>query len=164
MSDERVHTFRWEDPALIAERAASLTGLEFLQRCLDGTIPHAPILMALGVQIIAVEKRMARFRGTPHQFMYNPMNVVHGGIACLLLDTAMGSAVMSMLDERTSYTTVNLTVHLDRPITVGIGPFTVEGRVVTRGLRIATAEGKLVDDRDRLLAHASATCLLTERP
>jgi len=163
MSDERVHTFRWEDPALIAARADGLSGYEFLRGILEGTIPEAPVQVALGVGLIVVEKGRVCFRGTPREFMYNPMNGVHGGIACLVLDSAMGSAVMTTLDDRTAYTTVDLTVHLIRPITLGTGPFTAEGRLIARGSRIATAEGRLVDERDRLLAHATATCLLLER-
>ena len=163
MSDERVHTFRWEDPAQIAAHADGLTGYQFLRGILEGTIPQAPILLGLGVALSAVEKGVVRFRGTPREYMYNPMNGVHGGVACLVLDSAMGSAVMTTLDERTAYTTVDLTVHLTRPITVRTGPFTAEGRVVARGTRIATAEGRLVDEQDRLLAHATSTCLLIER-
>jgi len=163
MSGERVHTFRWEDPALIAARADGLTGYEFLRGILEGTIPQAPILFALGVALSVVEKGRVCFRGTPREFMYNPMNGVHGGIACLVLDSAMGSAVMTTLDDRTAYTTIDLSVHLTRPITVRTGPFTAEGKVVTRGTRIATAEGRLVDEQDRLLAHATTTCLLLER-
>ena len=163
MSDERVHTFRWEDPAQIAAHADGLTGYQFLRGILEGTIPQAPILLGLGVALSAVEKGVVRFRGTPREYMYNPMNGVHGGVACLVLDSAMGSAVMTTLDERTAYTTVDLTVHLTRPITVRTGPFTAEGRVMARGTRIATAEGRLVDEQDRLLAHATSTCLLIER-
>ena len=163
MSDERVHTFRWDDPAAIAGGAKGKSGYEYLSEVLDGKIPHAPILTALGIRATVVEKGHIRLAGTPHEYMYNPMNVVHGGIACLLLDTAMGGAVMTVLDDRTTYTTVALTVHLSRPITMSTGPFVADGRIITRGLNIATAEGRMVDMRDRLLAHATGTCLLSER-
>ena len=91
------------------------------------------------------------------------MNGVHGGVACTLLDSAMGSAVMTTLDEKTGYVTADVVVHLTRAITARTGPIVAEGRVVHRGSRVATAEGRLTDREGRLLAHATTTCVLLER-
>jgi uncharacterized protein (TIGR00369 family) len=91
------------------------------------------------------------------------MGAVHGGYACTLLDSAMGCAVMTTLDERSAYTTARLAVQLVRPITIATGPVLAEGRVVHRGSRVATAEGRLVDEAGKLLAHATTTCLILPR-
>jgi uncharacterized protein (TIGR00369 family) len=139
------------------------TGLAFLKAILEGSIPSAPIQATLGFDLIAAEEGLARFRLVPAKQHYNPMNGVHGGVACTLLDSAMGSAVMTTLDEKTGYSTVDITVHLTRPISAQTGPIVAEGRVVHRGSRIATAEGRLTDGDGRLLAHATATCVLLER-
>ena len=37
---------------------------------------------------------------------------------------------------------------------------TAEGTVIHVGRRVATAEGKVVDERGKLVAHASTTCLI----
>jgi acyl-coenzyme A thioesterase PaaI-like protein len=92
--------------------------------------------------LIAAEQGLARFRALPAQHLLNPMNGVHGGVACTFLDSAMGSAVMTTLDEKTGYSTVD---------------------IVHRGSRIATAEGRLTDGDGRVLAHATTTCVLIER-
>ena len=39
-----------------------------------------------------------------------------------------------------------------------------EGRIINAGRRVATAEGRLTDGKDRLLAHATTTCLVFELP
>jgi acyl-coenzyme A thioesterase PaaI-like protein len=85
------------------------------------------------------------------------------GVACTPLDSAMGSAVMTTLDVRTGYTTVNLAVYLTRAITMKTGPIVAEGRVVHRGGRAVTTTGRLTDKEERLLAHATGTCILLER-
>jgi uncharacterized protein (TIGR00369 family) len=141
----------------------SPTGIEFLRAILDGSKAPAPIQATLGFDLIVVEEGLARFRLEPGQRHENPMQGVHGGVACTLLDSAMGSAVMTTLDAKTGYTTVDLVVHLTRPIHARTGPIVAEGRVVHRGGRIATAEGRLTDREGRLLAHATATCLLLEQ-
>src|SRR5229473_3432360 len=39
-----------------------------------------------------------------------------------------------------------------------------EGRVLNAGRRVATAEARITDANDRLLAHATTTCLVFEFP
>lgn len=163
MTTERTRTTHWNDPLTTAQAATGRTGLAFLQGILDGTIPPAPIQATLGFDLVSAEEGVARFRATPGEHLYNPMNGVHGGVACTLLDSAMGSAVMTTLDEKMGYTTVNLSVHLTRAITVKSGVITAEGRVVHKGGRVITAEGRLTDEQGRLLAHATTTCMVLER-
>jgi uncharacterized protein (TIGR00369 family) len=139
------------------------TGIDFLRAIIAGEVPPAPIQFTLGFDLVEAEEGMARFRCLPDESHYNPMNGVHGGIACTLLDSAMGSAVLTTLDEKTAYTTVDLTAHLTRSITTRTGAIVAEGRVVHRGSRVATAEGRLTDERGRLLAHSTSTCLIIDR-
>jgi len=139
------------------------TGLELLRAIVDGEIPQPPISATLGFRIVAADEGVARFVGQPAESHYNPMGQVHGGWACTLLDSAMGSAVMTTCDRETGYTTTQLAVYLTATIDASTGPVTAEGRVVHRGRRIATAEARLTDGRGRLLAHATTSCLLMPR-
>jgi uncharacterized protein (TIGR00369 family) len=164
MDQQRTRHVKWEDPAGIARAAMGRTGVAFLRAILEGAIPPAPIQATLGFDLVAVEEGVVRFRGQPGEHLYNPMGTVHGGVAATLLDSAMGSAVMTTIDEKSAYTTVDLVVHLTRPITATSGPLVAEGRVLHRGGRVATAEGRLIDAEGRLLAHATTTCLITARP
>jgi uncharacterized protein (TIGR00369 family) len=160
---ERRRSVTWNDPMLTATGASGRTGLQFLRAILEGQLPPAPIQATLGFELVAAEEGLVRFELTPGEHLYNPMGGVHGGVACTLLDSAMGSAVMSTLDAKTGYTTADLTVHLTRGISVKTGPILAEGRVLHRGSRVATAEGRLTDREGRLLAHATITSLLLER-
>lgn len=161
--DERTRTFGWSDPLLTARGARGKSGLEFLRAILEGEIPAPPISATLAFDLVDVEDGVTRFRGAPQEFHVNPMGQVHGGYAATLLDSAMGSAVMTTLDKDTGYTTVELSVRLTRPVQANAGHVVAEGRVVHRGGRIATAEGRLTDEEGRLLAHGTTTCLLFPR-
>jgi uncharacterized protein (TIGR00369 family) len=44
------------------------------------------------------------------------------------------------------------------------GVIRTEGRVLNAGRRVATAEARITDAKDRLLAHATTTCLVVEFP
>jgi uncharacterized protein (TIGR00369 family) len=157
-------TYEWLDPMATAAGARGRTGLAFLRAILDGTLPPAPMSCTLDFALVAADEGSATFRGVPGLHHYNPMGGVHGGLAATLLDSAMGSAVMSTLDASEMYATVDLHVQMVRPITAASGPLTAIGTIVHRGKRIATAEGRLRDDRGAVVAHGTTTCAIAPRP
>ena len=74
----------------------------------------------------------------------------------------MGLSVLSMLDKGFAQTTLEFKISLVRPITPQTGRVSVEGKIMTCGRRIGTAEGRLTDKRGRMLAHGTTTCLIFE--
>jgi uncharacterized protein (TIGR00369 family) len=85
---------------------------------------------------------------------------VHGGLAATLLDSCMGLAVQSTLEKGVGQTTLEFKISLVRPITPETGLIKAEGVVLSRGRRVGTAEGRITDDKGRLLAHGTTTCLV----
>jgi uncharacterized protein (TIGR00369 family) len=127
-----------------------------------GELPPPPIAKLMGFAAIAqVEEGRVTFVCTPSGAHYNPIGLVHGGLAMTLLDSAMGCAVHTTLAARTGYTTLEVKTNFVRAIRADGGRVLAHGEVVHRGSRVATAEGRLVQEATgRLLAHASTTCLI----
>ena len=144
------------------EEIKSLSGLDFLQRIVDGTVPPPPIGATLGFQLAEVAPGYALFTMTPEFRHYNPIGSVHGGVACTLLDSCMSCAVQTHLAKGHGYTTLELKVNLVRPMTAATGPIRAEGRSLHFGRRSGTAEGKILDSKGTLLAHGMTTCLIFE--
>jgi uncharacterized protein (TIGR00369 family) len=96
----------------------------------------------------------------PSDAHLNPAGTVHGGLAATLLDTCMGLAIQSTLEEGVGQTTLEFKISLVRPITPDTGPIRAEGIVISRGRRVGTAEGRVTDATGRLLAHGTTTCLI----
>jgi uncharacterized protein (TIGR00369 family) len=154
-------TVTWEDPAALAERARGMAGLEFLEAIRDGELPAAPIQSLMGFRLVEVEEGRVAFAAAPGEQHYNPIGVVHGGLAATLLDSAMGASVHSTLPLGSGYSTLETKFNLVRAITADTGPILAEGRVIHRGRQVATAEGSVVREADRkLLAHGTSTCLV----
>ncbi|MFX5760888.1 PaaI family thioesterase, partial [Acinetobacter baumannii] len=65
-------------------------------------------------------------------------------------------------DKGLGSTTLEFKVSFVRPITPETGPVTAEGRVINRGRRVGTAEGRVTDRDGRLLVHGTTTCLIFE--
>jgi uncharacterized protein (TIGR00369 family) len=163
MGGSKTRTIEFDDPAVTAAGAVGKKGIDFLRDIIAGKLPPAPIQATLGFELIDVQDGFAKFQMVPGEHLYNPMSSVHGGVAATLLDSAMGAAVLSVLDATTGYSTAGLTVHLTRAITTRMERLVAEGWVVHRGSRLVTTEGRLTDEQGRLLAHGSATCALVER-
>jgi uncharacterized protein (TIGR00369 family) len=161
VAQPRTRTFSWEDPAATAVSGMKLAGLDYIGAIADGTLPPPPIAQLLGFEIVEAHAGRAVFAMDPAEWMYNPIGMVHGGIAATLLDSCMGCAVHTTLDAGVGYTTTDLQVRYIRAMSDATGRVLAEGRVVHGGRRTATAEGRLFSESDEtLLAHGTTGCAI----
>jgi uncharacterized protein (TIGR00369 family) len=156
----RSRTFSWDDPARVEANLRSMSGLEFLTRVMTGEFPAPPMARLMNIRISQVEQGRVVFEGTPEEYHYNPLGVVHGGMAATLLDSALGCCVNSHLEAGDFYTTLELKVNYLRPITLDTGVVRAIATTVHIGRSTALVEGRVVDAQDRIYAFASSTCLI----
>jgi uncharacterized protein (TIGR00369 family) len=157
----RTRTYTWEDPLALRQAGEGLSGLDYLKAVFERKLPPPPIAATLDFTGAEVDEGRAVFLGQPSEFHYNPIGVVHGGYAMTLLDSAMGCAVHSTLAAGEGYTSLETSVNFVRPITLETGRVRCEGKVLHRGGRVATAEGRLIaESSGKLLAHGTTTCLV----
>ena len=146
-----------------ADMQQKMTGLEFVQGLVDGTLPLNTSAQTLGYDITEAESGRVLITAEPRETHLNPAGTVHGGFSATLLDSCMGLAILSTLEKGVGQTTLEFKISLVRPITPETGLITAEGVVMSRGRRIGTAEGRITDDQRRLLAHGTTTCLIFPR-
>jgi len=143
-----------------AERQKEMSGLEFVQGLVDGTLPLNSMAETLGYDVTEVTQGRVVVTARPNGTLLNPAGTVHGGLAATMLDTCMGLAIHSTLDKGIGSTTLEFKISLLRPITPETGLITAEGVVLSCGRRVGTAEGRITDPKGRLLAHGTTTCLI----
>ncbi|MEU3724396.1 PaaI family thioesterase [Streptomyces sp. NPDC031705] len=155
----RTHTWRPRPDA--TPQIQDMSGLEILQAALKGTLPAASITSTLGFRLTEVGEGTAVFEGEPGDHLLNPMGTVHGGFLATLLDSALGSAVMTRLPAGTAYTTVQLGVHMIRPVLADTPALRCEGTALHVGRTTATAEARVIGTHDgKLYAHGTTTCAI----
>lgn len=142
------------------EDVALYSGLELLQRLIDGHYPAPPIGERLNFALSEVSEGRAVFRGLPGERHLNPLGSVHGGWAGTIMDSSLACAVQTLLAKGEAYTTVEFKVNLTRPITSRTGEVVCEGRVVSKGRTIAVSEATLKDKDGKLLAFGTETCTI----
>ncbi|WP_299146535.1 PaaI family thioesterase [uncultured Tateyamaria sp.] len=145
---------------LSQQELLAMSGLEFMQGILDGTLPGPPIGDTMGYTLHSVADGSVTFRGTPEFKTTNPMGTVHGGWYGTLLDSAMACAVMTKVPKGAVYTTLEYKINIMRGIPLGtqidcIGTVDHSGR----STGVASGEIRGVED-GKLYATGSTTCII----
>src|ERR1700742_4897493 len=141
---------------------ASMSGLDFVRAIFARRLPEPPIMQTVEPFDCTVETGHVVIHSVPGVRHYNPIGSVHGGYAAILLDSAMGLAVQSTLPAGTGYTTLEFKISFVRGMSKDTGVIRTEGKVLSSGRRIATAEARITDANGKLLAHATTTCMVFE--
>ena len=110
----------------------------------------------LGAEVERADDGSARIRFEAREEHLNPAGTLHGGVLATLVDTAMGTAVRSTVEDDVPATS-QLTVTYLRPGRPGT--VEVTARVRTRGEHLTVCEADVEQD-GRSLAHAVATFAL----
>jgi uncharacterized protein (TIGR00369 family) len=127
----------------------------------DADLPAPHIWLTLGYRGIRQGdgEAVIEWEATPDYCFQAPSGpIVHGGMVTTLLDTAMGGACWSLLDEGESFLTADLRVEFmssSRP-----GTLRAEGRVVRRNRRVAFCSAELYDGEGTLLASSRCTQII----
>ena len=135
------------DPVNVVEQRRDLAPGEF----------PAPIGKLLGLEIISSGAGRATVEFEVSERYANPTGTLHGGVFCDLADAAMGVAYLSTLAEGESATTIELKINFLRP--VWNAKLRAEARVVRAGQVVGLIECDILDERHRLVARASSTCM-----
>jgi uncharacterized protein (TIGR00369 family) len=104
-------------------------------------------------------RSVIEWEATPEFCFHGPSGpIVHGGMVTTLLDTAMGGACWSTLDEDESFLTADLRVEFVRAARPGV--LRAEGVVVRRNRRVAFCAADLYDATGELLASSRCTQII----
>jgi uncharacterized protein (TIGR00369 family) len=133
------------------------TILDRARLMMAGELAPPPFPTLVGMTLTAIEPGRAVMEMVADARHTNPMGTLHGGVPCTLADSAMGLAYAAALQEGESFTTLDLKINFIRPFWSGV--LVAEGTVVHRGRTIGLAECSVVDEKGRLIARASSTCM-----
>lgn len=134
--------------------AKTLDRIRMVQR---GEAPPPPIADLIGFSLTDVEPGRAVVTLLVGPRHLNPMGTLHGGVLCDVADAAMGMAYAGALDEGETFTTLELKINFLKPVRAG--RLVATGRLVKGGHTVGLLECDVVDDKDRLVARASSTCM-----
>ncbi len=160
MAVERTRTYSWEDPLALHGQITERSGLEMMQMMASGELPPPPIAQTLGFRLVEAAPGRAVFECEPAEFHYNPIGIVHAGLAMTLMDSAMGLAFVTTIEAGVGWTTLEFKSNFTRALTADSGVVRCIGTVVHPGRKVATTEARIEDAAGRLCAHGTSTILV----
>ncbi|HXY33427.1 MAG TPA: PaaI family thioesterase [Planctomycetaceae bacterium] len=121
-------------------------------------LPPAPVADLIGFEITsgADGRAVMTLQAGPQHA--NPMGTLHGGILCDIGDAAMGYAFASTLAEGETFTTIDLRANFFRPVWNAV--LRAEAIVVHRGRTVGYVECDVTDEKGRVVAKLSSTCMV----
>ena len=125
----------------------------------ESTDPSFPLQDAIGFTINSADGHSTAAVDL-NAFHMNPNGAAHGAIPFTLMDTAMGSAVMSTIDDSRRCATIEMQTRFHRPALAGT--LTATARVVTAGKRVIHLAAETRDEQDRIVASATASFAVFE--
>jgi uncharacterized domain 1 len=123
-------------------RAANLNVVEIM----NDYLRSEPLLNFIGLEFVELGDGFVKARFPYKREILRRGGMVHGGVIMTVIDTVLGTAVMTVNDGIDQYT-AELKVHFLEPLING--PFTVEGRVIRAGRHLAVAEAHVYDVNNR---------------
>ena len=131
--------------------------LDYIRMVQRGDAAPPPIADLIGFTLTEIEpgRAVVAFDAGPRHA--NPMGTLHGGVLCDVADAAMGMAYAASLDDGETFTKLELKINFLKPVRTG--RLIATGRLVKGGRTVGLVECDVVDDKDRLVARASSTCM-----
>lgn len=116
---------------------------------------HFPLRRFLGMDIEDVEPGHAIARLEVSEDLLNPNGVVHGGVLFTMVDTAMGKATMTSLEEGQRCASIEIQMRFLRPVSAG--KLEADTTVIRRGRKITHLESRIRDSDGVLVATGAGT-------
>ena len=139
--------------------ASEFSGEQLLKMMSAGEIPPPSMCETIPMRPVHVEAGRVVFSACASKQHLNPLGSVHGGFAATVLDSVTGCAVHSMLSPGQTMATIELNVKMMRPVPIGVELIS-EGKIINQSKSLGVSEGDIRDPQGRLIAHATATCMI----
>jgi uncharacterized protein (TIGR00369 family) len=137
-----------------------LSGLDVFRAQLSGELPGPPISHLTGLRPVDVAEGEVTFVCPATEWLCSPLGKVEGGVIALVAETALVSAVQTVLAAGTSYAPLDLKVNFLRPVDPDGADLAAKGRVIHRGKTIVIATSEVVDGEERRVAVATGSSML----
>jgi uncharacterized protein (TIGR00369 family) len=143
----------YPDPAWIG-----LSGLERMQAFREGRVPLPPISYLTEILFTNVSAGHVGFQMPASPWFANATGIIPGGIAAVLADAPLGSALDTDLPAGVAYTTAEMSLTFLRPVRPDPeNTISASGQLVHRTGTVGVTEAFLIDEAtDKLLVFTSS--------
>lgn len=143
---------------------SELTGLELVRLSLGAEKPPKDKMRGtMNFHAVSADEGHAVFEGTPQPRHLNMGGRIHGGWALTIMDSSMGSAVMTTLPAGKASTTATLESKFMRPVEPG-RLYRSTANVIKAGRTLCHVRAELIDvESNKIAGSATGTFAVIDR-
>lgn len=119
---------------------------------------RSPFWSLLGIELVDIKKGWSRLSLAFDPKLTHPFGIAHGGSIFSLADSAVAMALVGMVTPEETFVTIDMSINYLASFSEGI--LFAEGHILHKGRNTALGEIKVTDDKDNLVARASATYMI----
>ncbi len=127
----------------------------FKDALLDWMKTKNPFWSLLGMEIIEIKKGWAKIRLPFSEKLANGIGVVHGGAIFSPADSAVGMALIGLVNKNENISTLEMKINYLRPLTAG--DIIAEAKIVHKGSMTAIGDVEVKDEEGNLIAKGLVT-------
>jgi acyl-CoA thioesterase len=120
-----------------------------------------PFWSLLGMEIVEIKKGWAKIRLPFSENLANGTGVVHGGAIFSPADSAVGMALVGLVDKNENISTLEMKINYLKPLIEG--DIIAEAKIVHRGTMTAIGDVEVKDEKGNLIAKGLATYAITKK-
>src|SRR5436309_15469578 len=141
-----------------------MSGLELMRAARDRRLPEPPISTLTGLRPTDVGLGKTTFAMPASPWWQSGAGVFLAGTLAFVADAPLGCAILTSAPPGTAVSTSELSVNFLRPAGIRSEILIGRGRLIHETRSTGLAEALIEDGRGRLLAHATARCIISPIP
>ncbi|TMF60181.1 MAG: PaaI family thioesterase [Chloroflexi bacterium] len=144
--------------------ALRMSGLDLMRAVRDQRLPEPPISLLTGLRATDVGLGKTTFAMPASPWWQSGAGVFLAGTLAFVADAPLGCAILTSAPPGTGVSTSELSVNFLRPAGIRSQILIARGRLIHETRSTGLAEALIEDGRGRLLAHATARCIISPIP
>jgi len=135
--------------------------LRFKESLLNWMKTNNPFWSLLGMELTEIKKGWAKIRLPFTKKLTNGIGVIHGGAIFSPADSAVGMALIGLVNKDENISTLEMKINYLKPLAEG--EIIAEARIVHRGTMTAVGDVEVRDGKGTLIAKGLATYAITKK-
>ncbi len=116
---------------------------------------NSPYYKLLGMEIMEIREGECKIQMPFKQDLTHPYRIMHGGAIASLADSSVAMALISVVEPRDRFTTIEFKINFFSP--VNKGKLEAHGKIIHKGSKTAVGEVEVENEEGKLIAKLIAT-------
>ena len=116
---------------------------------------NSPYYQLLGMEIMEIKEGESKIQMPFKQGLTHPYRIVHGGAIASLADSSVAMALISLVEPKDRFTTIEFKINFFAPVSKG--SLEAHAKIIYKGSKTAVGEAEVKNEEGKLVAKVIAT-------